>query len=169
MGYNFRNVKILIVESSTEMYKLFRDVLIMLDVPESNITAAYTKEQAYDKFRLLKHDLIITDWLQNPDHGIQLTERIRRSESSPNKFVPIIMTAGSGHYSRVVRSRDAGISEYLVKPFAANALTTRITRVIENPRKFVVHEAYTGPDRRVREREFDGDEKRLAALEEVAE
>lgn len=141
----------------------------MLDVPESNITAAYTKEEAYDKFVRTNYDLIITDWLQNPDHGIQLTKLIRTDGRSPNKFAPVIMTAGSGHYSRVIRSRDAGISEYLVKPFAASSLAMRITRVIENPRKFVVSDAFTGPDRRVKQVEFDGEDRRKATLEEVQE
>lgn len=70
------------------------------------------------------------------------------------------MTAGSGHVSRVLRSRDAGISEYLIKPFAANALAVRIERVIENPRKFVVSDSYTGPDRRIREVPYEGEERR---------
>lgn len=112
-----------------------------------------------------RHDIVITDWLDNPDSGIQLIKKIRMDSKSPNKFVPIIMTAGSGHLSRVLRSRDAGVSEYLMKPFAANALATRITRVIETKRPFVVSATYTGPDRRVRGIEFEGIEKRISKLE----
>ncbi len=165
MAYNFSLVNVLVVESTTEMYRLFKSVLSMLSVPEKNIHAAYSADEAFSKFKSDKHDIIITDWLDNPDSGISLIRRIRSDIKSPNKFVPVIMTAGSGHLSRVLRSRDAGVSEYLMKPFAASALATRITRVIESKRPFVVSVSYTGPDRRVREIEFVGENRRQTTME----
>ena len=165
MAYNFSKVNVLVVESTTEMYRLFKSVLVMLSVPEKNIDSAYSADEAFAKFRKTKHDIIITDWLDNPDSGIRLIKKIRMDQSSPNKFVPVIMSAGSGHLSRVLRSRDAGVSEYLMKPFAANALAMRITRVIESKRPYVVSESYTGPDRRVRDIPPEALERRGAKLE----
>jgi two-component system chemotaxis response regulator CheY len=165
MPYNFNSVNVLVVESTSEMYRLFKSVLSMLSVPEKNIYAAYSPDEAFLQFRKQKHDIIITDWLDNPDSGIKLIKKIRMDPASPNKFVPIIMTAGSGHLSRVLKSRDAGVSEYLMKPFPANALATRITRVIESKRPFVVSESYTGPDRRVRSVPFEGEDRRVSKLE----
>lgn len=165
MAYSFSSVNVLVVESTTEMYRLFKSVLTMLSVPERNIHSAYSIDEAFAAFRKHKHDIVITDWLDNPDSGIRLIKKIRTDPLSPNRFVPVIMTAGSGHLSRVLRSRDAGVSEYLMKPFAANALATRITRVIESKRPFVVSEAYTGPDRRVRDAPFEGEDRRTAKLE----
>ncbi|GJL84973.1 MAG: hypothetical protein DHS20C02_07480 [Micavibrio sp.] len=167
MSYDFKNVNVLVVESSTAMYQLIKNVLNMLTVPERNIQAAYDIEGAFAKFCQTKHDIVMSDWLENPDHGIQLTRMIRTNKNSPNIYVPIIMTAGSGHYTRVVRARDAGISEYLVKPFAADALAKRIVRVIESPRLFVASDAYTGPDRRTREMEYEGPERRKEPPEVV--
>lgn len=169
MSYDFKNVNVLVVESSTAMYQLIKSVLTMLSVPERNIYAAYDLEEAFAKFCQQKHDIILSDWLNNPDHGIQLTKKIRTDSSSANIYVPIIMTAGSGHYSRVIRARDAGVSEYLVKPFAANALAKRIMRVIEAPRVFVSSEAYTGPDRRVRAIEINSEDRRKTQPEVVFE
>lgn len=165
MAYDFSNVNVLVVESTKEMFKLFKDVLSMLDVPERNIHSAFSCEEGYEKFCSGKHDLIITDWLQSPDKGIELIEKIRTSPKSPNRFVPIIMTAGSGHLSRVIKSRDAGVSEYLVKPFAADGLAMRITRVIERPRPFVISDTYTGPERRVRDMPFKGKDRRIEKQE----
>lgn len=164
MAYNFSNVNVLVVESTKEMFSLFKSVLNMLSIPERNIYAAYSDTEGFQKFCQQKHDIIITDWLSNPDKGIKLTKTIRTDNKSPNKFVPIIMTAGSGHFSRVIRARDAGISEYLVKPFAADALAQRITRVIEKQRHFIVAETYTGPDRRVKQLPFDGSDRRVEKL-----
>ena len=160
MAYDFSKVDVLVVESTPEMFKLFKTVLSMLDVPEGNIDPAYSAEEGFEKFCKKNHDIVITDWLENPDKGIELLKTIRTHEKSPNTFVPVIMTAGSSHFSRVIRSRDAGVSEYLVKPFAADSLAIRITRVIEKPRDFVVSDAFTGPERRIRNIPFEGEEKR---------
>lgn len=163
MSYDFSKVNVLVVESTHEMFKLFQSVLTMLSIPESNVHSAFSAEEGFSKFCIKKHDLIITDWLENPDKGVELIKEIRTNPKSPNKFVPVIMTAGSGHLSRVVKSRDAGVSEYLVKPFAANSLSKRISRVIENPRQYVLSTLYVGPDRRVKERSFDGEDRRKEA------
>lgn len=162
MAYDFSKVNVLVVESTHEMFKLFKTVLGMLTIPEKNIYAAYSADEAFRSFRKKNQDIIITDWLDNPDSGISLTRQIRTDPHSPNIYVPIIMTAGSGHLSRVLRARDAGISEYLVKPFAANDLAIRITRIIERPRPFAVSDTYVGPDRRVKDLPIEGPDRRKA-------
>ncbi len=163
MAYNFKDVKVLVVESSIPMFQLVKGVLHLLTVPEKNIFASYTVEEAFNSFCQTNHDLILVDWLQNPDRGIHLTKAIRREKTSINAFVPIIMTAGSGHLARVIKARDAGVSEYLVKPFSAKSLSDRIVRVIEKQREFVVCETYVGPDRRLKSEGYNGPERRGAA------
>lgn len=161
MTYDFKQVKVLVVESSVPMFKLVKGVLNLFGVPEANVYGAYTIEDGFRSYCQSKHDLVIVDWLQNPDRGIQLTRMIRTHKETPNAFVPVVMTAGSGHLTRVLRARDAGISEYLVKPFSAKSLADRISRVIEKPRMFVVGETYTGPDRRTKmESNYQGPERR---------
>lgn len=167
MSYDFSKVNVLVVESSVAMFQLIKGVLQLLSVPDKGIHSAYTIEEGFGDFCNVKHDLIIPDWLQNPDRGIHLTKKIRTDANSPNPYVPIIMTAGSGHFSRVVKARDAGISEYLVKPFSAKALAERIVRVIEKPRLFVISETYTGPERRLKQTEFKGEDRRKQKAESV--
>lgn len=163
MVYNFKQVKVLIVESSVPMCGLIKGALGAFGVPDSAIDSAYSVREAFDKFCQVQHDLIIVDWLQSPDRGIELTQMIRRRKVSPNAFVPIIMTAGAGHLQRVLMARDAGISEYLVKPFSAKSLAERISRVIEKPKPFVFSDIYVGPDRRVRAENHAGQERRARA------
>ncbi len=160
MAYNFSKVSVLVVEATKEMYRLFKDVLAMLEVPDKNIFPAYSMEEAFEQFVKSNYDIVITDWLANPDQGIALTKEIRTNSRSPNRFVPIIMTAGSGHLSRVIRARDSGISEYLVKPFNAEGLVTRLTRVIEHPRQFVVSPTYVGPERRIKDMPYESEDRR---------
>lgn len=163
MAYDFKNVRVLVVESSVPMFQLVKGVLGLLTVPEGNIHAAYTVEEGFSKFCQVKHDLVLVDWLQNPDRGIHLTKTIRRDRQTVNAYVPIIMTAGSGHLARVLKARDAGVSEYLVKPFSARSLADRIVRVIEKQRPFVVGDTYVGPDRRVKDLPFGGPDRRVNA------
>ena len=161
MAYNFKNVRVLVVECTPSMYQLVKSVLSMLTVPERHIYAAYGPEEAFDKFKSIKHDIIITDWLQNPDLGIKLTKMIRQREDSPNEYVPIIMTAGTGNYNSVIKARDAGVSDYIVKPFSAQTMADRLVRVIEDDRTFVVSEHFTGPDRRHKiDKSYAGPERR---------
>lgn len=113
MAYDFGKVRILVVESTKEMFQLFKTVLSMLGTPAKNISSAFSCDEGFSQFVAGRHDIVITDWLQSPDRGIELIRKIRTDPASPNIFVPIIMTAGSGHYVRVLKSRDAGVTEYL--------------------------------------------------------
>jgi len=159
--YNFNKVQILVIECSSSMLQLLKSVLCKLNVPVENIAEAYTTEEAFINFCASEYDLIITDWLENPDTGIEITKRIRREVKSPNPAIPIIMTAGSAHVKKVLKARDAGISDYLVKPFSANALVNTLERVIEDKRQFVIADSYVGPDRRRNlNPEYDGPERR---------
>jgi len=137
MAYDFKDVKVLVVESSPPLLALLKSVLQMFTVQDKNIGSAYSMEEGWDMFLRDDYDLVIVDWLENPDRGILLTKKIRGDDKSPNPYVPILMTAGSGHLSRVRHARDAGMSVYLVKPFTARTLSEKITRIVENPRPFV--------------------------------
>jgi two-component system chemotaxis response regulator CheY len=93
-------------------------------------------------------DIIITDWLMDPVDGLEFTRMIRQSERVANPYVPIIMMTGYSSKIRVEEARDVGITEFLVKPFTANDLYTRIQQIIEKPRQFVATDVFFGPDRR---------------------
>jgi DNA-binding response OmpR family regulator len=58
------------------------------------------------------------------------------------------MMTGHSEKSRVYEARDAGVTEFLVKPITAKAVLDRIQAVIFHPRPFVKTDGYFGPDRR---------------------
>ena len=133
MSYNFKHVKILIVESSPELFELLRGVLSMFTVPDVNIYGAYSVEEGFTLYAKDQFDMVIIDWMQTPDRGIELTKKIRTDSASPNPFVPIIMTAGSGHKNRVIRARDAGVSEYLVNGLPPKRWHARLNGLSNTP------------------------------------
>jgi len=159
MAYQFKNMTVLIVESTRAMSELTKSVLITFGV--TDIHTAFSSEEGFKMFCDLEPDLVIIDWLQDPDNGLNLTKRIRSDTRSPNPFTPIILMTGYSQKHRVLQARDSGITEFLVKPFTAKALYQRIEQIIEMPRYFVVSERYFGPDRRrKRDAQYSGPDRR---------
>jgi DNA-binding response OmpR family regulator len=86
--------------------------------------------------------------MMKPMDGISFTRKIRNDPRSPNSYVPVILMTGFSEKRRVLQARDAGVTEFLVKPFNARDLYKRIAQVIERPRQFVRSDDFFGPDRR---------------------
>ena len=62
---------------------------------------------------------------------------------------------------RVCEARDAGVTEFIVKPVTANSVLSRMQAVIFKPRPFVKSEGYNGPcRRRVNDPKFAGPYRR---------
>jgi two-component system, chemotaxis family, chemotaxis protein CheY len=118
-------------------------------------------QQALEKLRAEKIDMVITDWQMSPMNGISLVKYLRTAEDSPNRFIPIIMLTGNADRHHVEAARDIGVTEFVVKPFSARTLCDRIVLLIDNPRSFIMSGRFTGPDRRRRSgTPPDGREKR---------
>ncbi|MBM3549631.1 MAG: response regulator [Alphaproteobacteria bacterium] len=114
-------------------------------------------------FRLIKDnavDIALLDWNMEPVDGLELTRLIRRSEDSPDHFMPIIMLSGHSDRQHVLVARDAGVTEFMTKPVAVKSLCSRLNAVIEAPRPFIRAASYFGPDRRRRSIPITGPERR---------
>jgi len=74
--------------------------------------------------------------------------------------VPIIMVTAYREKEHVFKARDAGVTEYVIKPVSPKSLFSRIEAVIERPRRFVKVGKFFGPDRRRHKKQFDGDDRR---------
>ncbi len=103
---------------------------------------------ALDAMRDQAIDLAIVDFNMFPLDGVEFTRLVRNSPDSANLYLPIIMMTGHSEKSRVTEARDAGVTEFVVKPITAKAILERINAVIFRPRPFVKSEGYFGPDRR---------------------
>ena len=159
MSYQFKNITVLVVESTRAMFDLTRSVLQTFGV--NQVYSAYGSDEGYDTYCRVNPDLIIIDWLEDPDNGLELTRRVRTESKSPNPFIPVILMTGYSQKRRVLQARDSGITEFLVKPFTAKALYLKIEQLVERPRHFVSTENYFGPDRRRKlENEYAGPDRR---------
>ena len=158
MSDYLRDVTILVAEDQEFSANLLRKMLRVIGC--TNVHVFENGEEAWNYFKANSVDLVITDWQMSPMNGIKLTQMIRKSPDSPNAFVPIIMVTAHREREHVFKARDAGVTEYVVKPVSPKGLFSRIEAVIERPRRFVRVGDFFGPDRRRHNKEFDGEDRR---------
>lgn len=142
-----KNLRILVVDPSPFMRRTVVGVLRFfgcLDYRESSDGAT-----ALEMMRTWVPDIILTEYAMTPLDGVDLT-RILRTEKSELRFVPIVMVTAWSEGWRVCQARDAGVSEFVVKPFSAKGLMLRILEAVFHQRPFVEAATYSGPDRRRR-------------------
>ncbi|MCB1559824.1 MAG: phosphate regulon transcriptional regulator PhoB [Xanthomonadales bacterium] len=77
-------------------------------------------------------DLILLDWMLPGVSGLELARRLRRDELG--REVPIIMLTARGEENDRVSGLDAGVDDYVVKPFSARELLARIKAVLRRSR-----------------------------------
>lgn len=148
MSFNFKKLSVLVVEDTVPMRKLIVSVLDALGVGQ--VYSAEEGAQGFEMFRKFSPDIVVADWHMLPMNGIDLTREIRTNLLSPNRLAPVILITGYSAMERVAQARDAGVTEFMVKPFSANDLAKRLAYVINKPRDFIDAPAYFGPDRRRR-------------------
>jgi CheY-like chemotaxis protein len=113
------------------------------------IGAANTVE-AWQALRSSNPNIVLMEWIEDANDGLDFVRRVRMSEELPNRAVSMFMLTTRGAASDVEAARLAGIDGYLRKPISALALQQRVRTVIANPQPFVVTAAYVGPCRRRR-------------------
>ena len=149
MGLNLKNLHVLLIEDIAPMRELTSAILKAQGV--GRVSHASDGEKGFDEFCKCCPDIVITDWQMPAMNGIDLVKMIRTSQLSPNKTVPIIMMTGYGSPLKISNARDAGVTEFLVKPFSACDISKRILHIIKSPRDFIVPPTYAAPDRRRKE------------------
>lgn len=157
--YNIENLNFLVVDDDANMRHLIMTILSSLGV--KNSATAGSVEKGFGKLYKFDADIVICDLRMEPLDGIEFTKRIRNHDTSPNRYLPIIMLTGHSEQSAVERARDAGVHEFLAKPVSATKLYAKIKSIIEHPRSFIRTKDYFGPDRRRRQDpDYDGPERR---------
>jgi DNA-binding response OmpR family regulator len=143
-----RNLGVLILDDDPRIAQIVRDILTDL-----GFNKVYIGRDGSAGLRMMREhviDLIITDWRMEPMDGIDFIRHVRHDKDSPNRYVPIIMLTGQAEAEDVEVARDAGVNEFVVKPFTVRRLVDRLMLIIDNPRGFVLARDFKGPDRRRR-------------------
>lgn len=142
-------MRVMLVDDNHHMRSIVSAVLAGVGVEQ--IRECWDGAEALDALRQWPADVAIVDFHMAPIDGVEFTRLVRNAADSPNPFLPIIMLTGYAERSRVMEARDAGVTEFVVKPVTARAVLERLNAVIFHPRPFIRTSEYFGPDRRRRQ------------------
>ena len=112
--------KVLVVDDSGTMRKIIIRSLNAVGFTE--VVEAADGNEGLAAFQQQAFRLVMTDWNMPNKSGIELTREIRATGSK----VPIYMVTTEGERGRVLEAIQAGITDYLVKPFSADALREKL-------------------------------------------
>jgi two-component system chemotaxis response regulator CheY len=119
-------MSILVVDDYKTMLRIIRNLLKQLGF--SNIDEATDGSAALQKLRSGKYNLVISDWNMEPMTGLQLLKEVRADEKL--QHLPFIMVTAESKTENVVAAKQAGVNNYIVKPFNAATLKQKLTSVI---------------------------------------
>jgi len=119
------NMPILVVDDYQTMVRIMRGLLKQIGF--ENVDDAANGQAALEKIQQKQYGLIISDWNMEPMTGFQLLEKVRAGTASAN--VPFIMVTAESKNDNIVAARQAGVSHYIVKPFNAATLKSKIDAV----------------------------------------
>jgi two-component system chemotaxis response regulator CheY len=121
-------MSILIVDDYKTMLRIIRNLLKQLGF--SNVDEATDGSMALQKLRDKDYGLVISDWNMEPMTGIQLLREVRADTRL--KTLPFIMITAESKTENVIAAKEAGVNNYIVKPFNAATLKTKLSTVLGN-------------------------------------
>lgn len=116
------STRVLVADDSSTMRKIILRSLTAVGVPGA--VEAADGEEAVNLFNPGSFDLVLTDWNMPGKNGLEVVTEIRKQD----KDVPIIMVTTEAEKSRVLEAIQAGVSDYLVKPFTADTLREKLEK-----------------------------------------
>ncbi len=119
-----KNMHILVVDDYQTMIRIIKNLLKQLGF--ANIDEATDGGAALEKIATRHYGLIISDWNMEPMTGLDLLKSLR---GAGNK-VPFIMVTAESKTENVIAAKEAGVNNYIVKPFNADTLKTKLASVL---------------------------------------
>lgn len=119
---------VLIVDDYKTMLRIIRNLLKQLGF--NDIDEAADGAEALKKMRDKKYALVISDWNMKPMTGFDLLKKVR--SDSGLRDTPFIMVTAESKSKNVIAAREAGVDNYIVKPFNAATLQTKISDVLDH-------------------------------------
>jgi two-component system chemotaxis response regulator CheY len=121
-----KNMRVVIVDDYTTMLRILRNLLRQLEI--NNVDEANDGDSAFQLLQKNPPDLVISDWNMVPVTGLDLLRRVRADARL--KHIPFIMVTAESKTENVIAAKQAGVSNYIVKPFNADTLRAKIVSVM---------------------------------------
>jgi two-component system chemotaxis response regulator CheY len=119
------SMPILVVDDYNTMTRIIRNLLKQLGFVD--IDDANDGSSALSKMNAKKYGLVISDWNMEPMTGYELLKQVRAHPSL--NATPFIMITAESKTENVIAAKQAGVNNYIVKPFNADTLRKKIDAV----------------------------------------
>jgi two-component system, chemotaxis family, chemotaxis protein CheY len=120
-----KSMPILIVDDYKTMLRIVRGLLNQIGF--TNIDEATDGTAALALITQKQYGLIISDWNMEPMSGYELLKKVRETERT--RTLPFIMVTAESKTENVILAKQAGVNNYIVKPFNADTLKMKIESV----------------------------------------
>jgi two-component system chemotaxis response regulator CheY len=121
------SMPVLVVDDYNTMVRIIRNLLHQLGFQD--VDAAPDGPAALAKLRGRKYGLVISDWNMEPMTGYELLKQMRADPQL--NATPFIMVTAESKTENVIAAKQAGVNNYIVKPFNVDTLKTKIDAVFQ--------------------------------------
>jgi two-component system, chemotaxis family, chemotaxis protein CheY len=121
------NMKILVVDDMSTMRRIVKNIMKQLGF--ANVEEAENGQDALDKLKADTFGFVISDWNMPVMTGIQLLRAIRADEKL--KAIPVLMVTAEAQKENLIEAIQAGVSNYIVKPFTAEVLQEKMGKIFK--------------------------------------
>ena len=120
-----KNMQILIVDDYKTMLRIVRGLLNQLGF--NNIDEATDGAMAWSMVQKKQYQLIISDWNMEPMSGFEFLKLVRTTPET--KMIPFVMVTAESKPENIIAAKQAGVSNYIVKPFNGQTLKQKLEAV----------------------------------------
>lgn len=119
------SMKILVVDDFSTMRRIIKNILKQIGF--TNVDEAENGQVALSKLLDGDYDFVVSDWNMPEMSGIELLKSVRSNETI--KDLPFLMVTAEAKKENVVEAVKAGVNNYIVKPFTADTLQGKISKI----------------------------------------
>ena len=123
-----KSMQILVVEDNATMRRIVRDLVKQLGF--NNVDDAIDGTDALKKLAEKPFNFIISDWHMEPMTGFQLLKEVRANEKL--RHIPFLMVTAESKPENIIAAKQAGVSNYIIKPFNAQTLKAKMISIFGN-------------------------------------
>ena len=118
-------MKVLVVDDMSTMRRIIKNVLKQIGY--TSVEEAPDGKEALKKLKGGGFGLVVTDWNMPVMTGLELLKVIRADAEL--KILPVLMVTAEAQKENIIDAIQSGVSNYVVKPFTAEALLEKLTKV----------------------------------------
>jgi two-component system, chemotaxis family, chemotaxis protein CheY len=119
------SMPVLVVDDYNTMIRIIRNLLKQIGF--ADIDDAVDGSSALGRMREKRYGLVISDWNMEPMTGYELLKEVRADPGLSK--TPFIMVTAESKTENVIAAKKAGVNNYIVKPFNAQTLQSKIQAV----------------------------------------